>query len=245
MKFYGVWKGHNVGIFETWAECQEQIKGFKGAIYKKLNAKDRSSAESEFKSGYEASQSLSKPKKKKTAKKHVVRNLHLNAGINFFCDGACQANPGPSSSGVVIYKDGVLKKLYTGSFKEKGSNNVGELDGVLFCLNKIKEINRPSTIYTDSQYSINAITQWAFSWEKNDWRKSDGEVAENIELVKECFFLYKEIQHLVKIEKVKGHIGELGNELSDRMAINAFLNKISDWTAYENHDIEKILKIEY
>ena len=60
---------------------------------------------------------------KKTAKKHVVRNLHLNAGINFFCDGACQANPGPSSSGVVIYKDGVLKKLYTGSFKEKGSNN--------------------------------------------------------------------------------------------------------------------------
>ena len=114
-----------------------------------------------------------------------------------------------------------------------------------FCLEKIKEINRQSTIYTDSQYSINAITQWAFSWEKNNWNKSDGNVIENIELIRKCFFLYKEIKHLVKIEKVKGHIGEIGNELSDRMAINAFLNKTSDWTHYENHDIKKILQIEY
>ena len=35
-KFYAVRKGRKTGVFATWALCQEQIKGFSGAEYKKL-----------------------------------------------------------------------------------------------------------------------------------------------------------------------------------------------------------------
>lgn len=33
-KFYAVKKGFNTGIFLTWAECQKQTQGFKGALFK-------------------------------------------------------------------------------------------------------------------------------------------------------------------------------------------------------------------
>jgi ribonuclease HI len=30
MKFYAVKKGRNIGIYNTWDECKEQIHGYKG-----------------------------------------------------------------------------------------------------------------------------------------------------------------------------------------------------------------------
>nr|XP_014100378.1 ribonuclease H1 [Bactrocera oleae] len=43
MSFYAVARGHNIGIYESWAKCEEQVRGFKGAKYKKF--KSRSEAE--------------------------------------------------------------------------------------------------------------------------------------------------------------------------------------------------------
>ncbi|SDY15946.1 ribonuclease H1 domain-containing protein [Lachnobacterium bovis] len=33
-KFYAVRKGYKTGVFNTWAECEKAVKGFKGAMYK-------------------------------------------------------------------------------------------------------------------------------------------------------------------------------------------------------------------
>ena len=38
-KYYTVWKGHKTGVFETWSECQLQIKNFQGAQYKSFATK--------------------------------------------------------------------------------------------------------------------------------------------------------------------------------------------------------------
>ena len=32
--FYAVAIGRNVGIYRTWPECQKQVSGYKGAVYK-------------------------------------------------------------------------------------------------------------------------------------------------------------------------------------------------------------------
>ncbi len=34
MKYYAVKNGRTTGIFETWSECEKQVKGFSGAKYK-------------------------------------------------------------------------------------------------------------------------------------------------------------------------------------------------------------------
>lgn len=40
-KFYAVKNGRNIGIFNTWEECKNQVDGFKGSIYKSfLNTQD-------------------------------------------------------------------------------------------------------------------------------------------------------------------------------------------------------------
>lgn len=33
-KFYVVLKGRRCGIFQTWEDCEAQVKGFKGSKYK-------------------------------------------------------------------------------------------------------------------------------------------------------------------------------------------------------------------
>ncbi|XP_030560300.1 ribonuclease H1 [Drosophila novamexicana] len=39
MAYYAVAKGRQVGIYDNWAQCQQQVNGFKGAIYKKFNTR--------------------------------------------------------------------------------------------------------------------------------------------------------------------------------------------------------------
>ena len=37
MSFYAVLKGNKPGIYKTWKECDVQIRGFSGAVYKKFD----------------------------------------------------------------------------------------------------------------------------------------------------------------------------------------------------------------
>ena len=40
-KVYAVKKGRETGLFQTWAECEKQVKGFKGALYQSfMNEED-------------------------------------------------------------------------------------------------------------------------------------------------------------------------------------------------------------
>lgn len=39
-KFYAVKNGRKTGIFLTWTECEQQVKGFKGALYKSFSTKE-------------------------------------------------------------------------------------------------------------------------------------------------------------------------------------------------------------
>ena len=39
-KFYVVWKGVNPGIYSSWTDCQLQIQGYKGAIYKSFDSQE-------------------------------------------------------------------------------------------------------------------------------------------------------------------------------------------------------------
>ena len=39
-KFYVVWSGLTPGIYRSWDECQAQIKGVKGAVYKSFASKE-------------------------------------------------------------------------------------------------------------------------------------------------------------------------------------------------------------
>ena len=37
-KYYVVWEGYETGVFDSWEEAEEQIKGYPGARYKSYDS---------------------------------------------------------------------------------------------------------------------------------------------------------------------------------------------------------------
>ena len=44
MKYYAVKKGMQPGIYNSWAECEKQVKGFSGAVYKSFSTLEEAKA---------------------------------------------------------------------------------------------------------------------------------------------------------------------------------------------------------
>lgn len=78
--------------------------------------------------------------------------------------------------------------------------------------------------------------------EKNGWSKKGGEI-KNLELIQEAHHLYEKIKNKIEITHVKGHSGIEGNELADRMAVNAIKEKNEDFAFYSYNKIEEVLAL--
>ena len=87
-----------------------------------------------------------------------------------YTDGACSGNPGPGGWGAVIFDQEDNQKNISGSEKNT-TNNRMELLAAIMALKKIKT-NSEITIYTDSIYVKNGITEWIIKWKDNGWKNS-------------------------------------------------------------------------
>lgn len=134
----------------------------------------------------------------------------------FYTDGSCSPNPGPG--GFAVIKD--LQPVIYGFSAGPSTNIRMEATALIYA---IKHANRGDIIYTDSQFWIDVVTKWAPNWEKNNWTKKNGPI-KNLDLVQEIFGLYKNFD--AKLEWVRGHEGDEGNELADEWANKARINKI-------------------
>ncbi|MBR5602799.1 MAG: ribonuclease H family protein [Bacteroidales bacterium] len=144
-KFYVVWKGKEIGVFSTWDSCKMQIEGFKGAQYKSFP--DRSSAESAFRAGYEASCQQATAAAATPSYESMPENLRP-IGQSIAVDAACSGNPGKMEF------QGVFVETKTHLFKspvyEQGTNNIGEFLAIVYCLAWQKKNKIQYPIYSDS-----------------------------------------------------------------------------------------------
>ncbi len=201
-------------------------------------------AQAAFATGYGQTNrnSNSTPLKKSQAKATSTSNKNFD--IQIFCDGACEPNPGKASSGLAVYQGGRLSQLWYGLYNPNGTNNTAELNALTESL-RIAHTNlaegKTVQIQCDSQYSINCITNWAFGWKKNGWKKKTGEI-KNLEIIQVAHELYSSISKDVEVIHVKAHAGIEGNELADRMAMYGIVQKSTPFCQYsEPLNIPKIL----
>jgi len=90
-KFYVVWKGRKTGVFETWAEAEEQVKGFETAQYKSFES--RKEADDAFKGNYwQSVQKTQSNTTGKSSKSAALVGKPLQESISV--DAACAGNPG-------------------------------------------------------------------------------------------------------------------------------------------------------
>ncbi|WP_121626892.1 ribonuclease HI [Poseidonibacter antarcticus] len=164
--------------------------------------------------------------------------------IRIYCDGACSGNPGLAGSGLAIYSNEKNPVLLHGDFVENGTNNIAELNALYQALTIAKQASSKNiiTIYSDSKYSIDCITKWAYGWKNKGWSKKGGEI-KNLELIKKTHELYERIKDLIEIKHVKGHAGIEGNELADRMAVTAIKEKTQNYSMYSYDKINEVLSL--
>lgn len=138
----------------------------------------------------------------------------------FYVDGACSGNPGSGGYGVVWYENNNILHVYS-EFSENTTNNREELKALLYVI-ELAERNPETkfTVYSDSAYAINSITNWIYNWAKNDWKNSKKQTVENVDLMQEIYSHIEFPLPNLTIEKVSGHSGLIGNELADALATN-------------------------
>ena len=139
---------------------------------------------------------------------------------DIYTDGACLRNPGYGGVGFVVYRNGNIEKTFAQGYTHT-TNNRMELRAVIAVLKKYSNKKDKITIWTDSIYVKNGVTQWMSTWVKNDWiSKSSGKkmLVKNTDLWKQIYSLKSKN---IKYRWVKAHSNNEGNELADKLAREA------------------------
>ena len=190
MGYYAVKSGRKVGVFLTWSECEEQVKGFKGAEYKKFNTLN----EAESFVGITSSEN----------------ELVEDSNIVFFVDGSFNEKTKNVGYGLVLIIDDevIIKDLGTTHPHEETSlrNVLGEIPGAIKATdialaNGYKEI----TIV----YDYVGIEKWA----KGEWNAKN-EVTKFYKNIMKNRMKYMKIN----FRKVKSHSNDKWNDEADRLA---------------------------
>ncbi|WOH39422.1 ribonuclease H family protein [Thalassotalea fonticola] len=256
-KYYVVWKGTKTGVFDAWSTVQSLTSGQADAQF--MGFPSKAEAEAAFQSTYskalmkrsltkspnQSSTTTSKTKPASSSKTAIPAKI---SDINIYCDGACSPNPGKSGTGMAVYVKNELKELWYGLHQAMGTNNTAELNGMLEAFRYASPFiakGQTVQVLSDSKYSIDCITKWAKGWQAKGWTRGKGEEIKNLEIIKECFTLYKQLNANLIISHVKGHANIEGNELSDRMAVLARKQKEPGFISYtKTLDIKTILAME-
>lgn len=102
------------------------------------------------------------------------------------------------------------------------TNQRMELVGAIEGLKLLSELKFADEVFlrTDSAYLYNCWkNEWFKAWERNGWKNSKKEPVANKDLWEILLPYFKNSQ--ITIQKVKGHSGDLYNELVDQLAVDA------------------------
>lgn len=129
--------------------------------------------------------------------------------IEIYTDGACKGNPGPGGWGALV--DG--REICGG--ENHTTNNQMELKAAIEGL-RATDAGAVVRLSVDSQYVKNGITSWIKGWKRNGWKTRAGQPVKNRDL-------WVQLDHECSLRKVhwvwvKGHDGNDGNEIADRLA---------------------------
>lgn len=196
MKYYAVRQGYKPGIYTTWEDCQNQIKGFPKAEFKKFDNE-------------EDAKNFIINNEKKEQENNVMENL---PSVYSFVDGSYNIDTKVYGYGGFISINGE-KHILQGSGNDEemalmrnvSGEILGSMAAISFAIeNNLKEI----TIF----YDYKGIECWA----NGIWKTTKN----GTKAYKEFFDKNKDKIN-IKFQKVKAHIGIDGNEEADRLAKQA------------------------
>ena len=157
-KFYVVWQGREAGIYDSWNDCEAQVKGIT-AKYKGFASREE--AEKALAEGFEK-HIIAPPRTSHIAKQNPIttpENMLLQ-GIKLpalAVDAACSGNPGIMEFRGVI-ADTSTEVFHRGPYVD-GTNNIGEFLALVLGLAFLKQKQLDWALYSDSKTAISWVKQ--------------------------------------------------------------------------------------
>ena len=141
--------------------------------------------------------------------------------IIIYTDGGCRGNPGLGAWAAILISEKHNLRLEIGESEYNTTNNRMEMKAAIKALERLKHSHNIK-LYSDSAYLVNGMTKWIYSWQKNNWIKSDKKPVENKEYWLRLIELAK--KHDIEFIKVKGHSTNKENNRADEI-VNILMDK--------------------
>ena len=149
--------------------------------------------------------------------------------IKIYCDGACKNNGNSNGNGsnggwgaVIVYDTGQIAQ-HCGYVADITTNNACEMIALIEGLKRV-DSDTPVEVCSDSKYVLDAITKkWTINWKRNNWLTAKKTPVANKEL-------WIRIMDTIKGREitwtwVKGHSGDVYNDMADKLANLAISEK--------------------
>ena len=135
--------------------------------------------------------------------------------VTIYTDGGADPNPGAGGWGAILIDESSGRSREISGGVPDSTNNQMELTAAIRALESLK---KPCivTLYTDSQYLRQGITEWIDNWKRNGWKTAAKKPVKNEDLWRQL-----DTQmgiHNVSFHWVKGHAGHPENERADDLA---------------------------
>lgn len=141
-KYYTIWAGHEVGVFEEWSEVQRHIAGYPNPLFKGFSSQEE--ALRAYEDGYGAYSKRAGAWAHSPGEKPIIPALCV--------DAACSGNPGPMEyRGVLL---GEHREIFHIGPLAGGTNNIGEFLAIVHALALSKQQGWSYPIYTDSMTAL-------------------------------------------------------------------------------------------
>lgn len=204
-KYYAVKNGKTPGIYRTWDECKRQVDGYPGAVYKGFATEAEALVFIGGAAGVKTDESVREKREEEPGAMPELGEGEAAA----YVDGSYNAETGLYACGVVFFCGGREERYNERGEDEElaGMRNVaGEILGAQRAMEMaVQKGVKRLVIYHDYQ----GIASWCLG----EWKTN----REGTRAYKEY---YDSIQGKLEVNfcKVKGHSGDVWNDLADELA---------------------------
>lgn len=224
MTFYAVANGRNIGIFLNWNDCNNSVKGYKNALYKKFDTKEEAD---NFIKANEKNIDDTNNKIQNQNHNNIIMStkdddIILNSDYYVYTDGACSNNGRDNAlAGIGIFFGINDNRNISKKIEGKQTNNTAELTAIIETYHIIENdiLNgKKIAIVSDSEYAIKCVSSYGEKCYKKSWNVD----IPNKELVKTAYEMYKDKLN-IKFIHIKAHthntdIHSFGNDNADKLA---------------------------
>jgi ribonuclease HI len=228
MTFYAVANGRTIGIFLNWNDCNNSVKKYKNALYKKFNTKEE--ADNFIKVNEKNIDDINN-----NIQNHNIISFFDNIIVNskddnsvfnpdyyVYTDGACSNNGKDNAlAGIGIFFGINDNRNISKKIEGKQTNNTAELSAIIETYHIIENdiLNgKKIAIVSDSEYAIKCVSSYGEKCYKKCWNVD----IPNKDLVKIAYEIYKDKLNIQFIH-IKAHtnntdIHSFGNDNADKLA---------------------------